>query len=684
MDENNDAQDGSGLRRDVGSAEDMDDLKDMHKTLPEYKDAECVDGVDPQFLIDALRSRHFPWRNLMEQLIGVWAVTHRPSRKSLQILLGLFSFVDRQGYRFRPEDAPRSVEHLISRMRKRLPHLPVFERTINDKNGETAKAIDIPFNVLLQRMLSCPRVVEEWRKNFGGHVMSRSERAKNNLPDEHITPVATELADKACETYMNGKLVRSFSHMGLQCVTAGDGVQVMVGDTIMARVPDCGTPQPCRLAAISGGTFRNETEEICSLQEEGRTWRNGWGCRMKKIAVARPAAAAAAAAAAVTAAAAEAARTAAVRTVATTAAAAAAAKTAATAAAVTIAAAEAGTTAAAARTVASMAEPQGEPFRPNAGQAAVRKTTGEAADPDGRSTSSEESMGSNEGHLVVRINRLLSRREVGHSFATKRRREEKYEQLWELTNDPLEIRVGAMSGRCSVLVPGDTSEPSDGDAVPAYDGEGFVEQIPRTNELRLAMAPWTKQGYHGRFFDQRASGVHKNLAGLPVISAGIACSSDDFNYFSLSGRKYSVNATFVGCGCMSPTLLRRPRPWYLATLGLPGAAWELDILPLMKIIRRLQNGCKAEISVGTKLTVTIMGFVMDALDPAGSDIVRARFAWRRMLPRNVSPIADITSAGGWSALTGQQLWIVSSIFPFLLAPMFSSPDNLVSTAAGQR
>ncbi|CAB1113329.1 unnamed protein product [Ectocarpus sp. CCAP 1310/34] len=55
----------------------------------------------------------------------------------------------------------------------------------------------------------------------------------------------------------------------------------------------------------------------------------------------------------------------------------------------------------------------------------------------------------------------------------------------------------------------------------------------------------------------------------------------------------------------------------------------------------------------------IVGFLMDARDPAGSEIVRARFAWRRMLPPNVSPIADITH-----------------IFPFLLAPIFSSPDNL--------
>ncbi|CAN0288915.1 unnamed protein product [Ectocarpus sp. 6 AP-2014] len=216
-------------------------------------------------------------------------------------------------------------------------------------------------------------------------------------------------------------------------------------------------------------------------------------------------------------------------------------------------------------------------------------------------------------------------------------------------------------------------------------------------------------------------------------------------------------------GCLSPALLRRLRSWHLATLGLPGAAWELEVLPLMKIIRLLQNGRKAEIGVGDKQTITalvrkglltanldspmhsvwtnqkhhnakteracqactvprkdlgnprydivknarsadglredlalvasiekkqeqlkmsralgvvvprypnpldevtfdrvegcgmdsalnagkkIMTFVLDALDSAGSEIVRGRFAWRRMLPPNVSPMADITSAGG--------------------------------------
>ena len=73
-----------------------------------------------------------------------------------------------------------------------------------------------------------------------------------------------------------------------------------------------------------------------------------------------------------------------------------------------------------------------------------------------------------------------------------------------------------------------------------------------------------------------------------------------------------------------------------------------------------------------------MSCVLDALMPAGKDIVRARLAMRRLLPPNASPISDITKAGGWASLTGQELWLVSSVFPFLVAPIFEDSTSLVS------
>ncbi|CAN0293919.1 unnamed protein product [Ectocarpus sp. 6 AP-2014] len=66
--------------------------------------------------------------------------------------------------------------------------------------------------------------------------------------------------------------------------------------------------------------------------------------------------------------------------------------------------------------------------------------------------------------------------------------------------------------------------------------------------------------------------------------------------------------------------------------------------PLDEVTFDRVEGCGMDsaLNAGKK----IMTFVLDALDSAGSEIVRGRFAWRRMLPPNVSPMADITSAGG--------------------------------------
>lgn len=87
--------------------------------------AEVVDGEDLNFAGLALGSRFFPWANLTEMLVSVWAIVCRPSRKSLQMLLDLLRVEDSEGGRFDPRDVPESSEHLVSRMRRRLPLLPV-------------------------------------------------------------------------------------------------------------------------------------------------------------------------------------------------------------------------------------------------------------------------------------------------------------------------------------------------------------------------------------------------------------------------------------------------------------------------------------------------------------------------------------------------------------------------------
>lgn len=73
--------------------------------------------------------------------------------------------------------------------------------------------------------------------------------------------------------------------------------------------------------------------------------------------------------------------------------------------------------------------------------------------------------------------------------------------------------------------------------------------------------------------------------------------------------------------------------------------------------------------------------MLASLKDKGTAVVRARFASRRMQPPNISPLGDFTTAGGFTALTGQELWLVSSVFPFLVAPIFDGPSSLVSNCA---
>ncbi|CAN0366457.1 unnamed protein product, partial [Pylaiella littoralis] len=74
--------------------------------------------------------------------------------------------------------------------------------------------------------------------------------------------------------------------------------------------------------------------------------------------------------------------------------------------------------------------------------------------------------------------------------------------------------------------------------------------------------------------------------------------------------------------------------------------------------------------------------VLEGLLDAGATVVRVRLAMRRVLPPNISPMGDITNQAGWSALTGQELWVLSSIFPFVVAPIFTDHLTLVANVKG--
>ncbi|CAN0157912.1 unnamed protein product [Ectocarpus sp. 13 AM-2016] len=64
-------------------------------------------------------------------------------------------------------------------------------------------------------------------------------------------------------------------------------------------------------------------------------------------------------------------------------------------------------------------------------------------------------------------------------------------------------------------------------------------------------------------------------------------------------------------------------------------------------------------------------FLLDVLDPAGLELVAARLALRQLLPPNASPIGESTTDGGWSGITANQIWTLSSILGLLFAPIFA-------------
>lgn len=71
-------------------------------------------------------------------------------------------------------------------------------------------------------------------------------------------------------------------------------------------------------------------------------------------------------------------------------------------------------------------------------------------------------------------------------------------------------------------------------------------------------------------------------------------------------------------------------------------------------------------------------FLLNALNTDGSALVSGRLQLRSIIPPNAEPLGDITTDGGFSALTGNQIWVLSSILPLLFRPIFANHTSMVS------
>lgn len=71
-------------------------------------------------------------------------------------------------------------------------------------------------------------------------------------------------------------------------------------------------------------------------------------------------------------------------------------------------------------------------------------------------------------------------------------------------------------------------------------------------------------------------------------------------------------------------------------------------------------------------------FLLQALNRDGSTLVAGRLQMAGMTPPNAEPLGDITTDGGFAALTGNQIWLLASILPLLFGPIFAAPKSMVS------
>ena len=145
-------------------------IEQLHNITLDYVEAEVVGGEKPTFSPGALDSPHIPRKSLTELLVCEYAIHTGQSRTSLQLLLEVVHVEDSSGNRFDPRDAPESAEHLISRSREKLPLLRLVRRKIEGKDGRAAQAVECYFNLIFQRMLQCPRIVQEFLRISGRKV----------------------------------------------------------------------------------------------------------------------------------------------------------------------------------------------------------------------------------------------------------------------------------------------------------------------------------------------------------------------------------------------------------------------------------------------------------------------------------------------------------------------------------
>ncbi|CAM9488749.1 unnamed protein product, partial [Pylaiella littoralis] len=109
-----------------------------------------------------------------------------------------------------------------------------------------------------------------------------------------------------------------------------------------------------------------------------------------------------------------------------------------------------------------------------------------------------------------------------------------------------------------------------------------------------------------------------------------------------------------------------------------------DLIQEMMVPTRVDQRLIANKGTMKNKAKNAIRWVLDLLKALGLQVLAGRLAMRELLPPDSSPMGDITSPGDWSSLTGNEMWRLAAVFPFMMAPILSDPANLVSNSRASR
>ena len=178
------------------------------------------------------------------------------------------------------------------------------------------------------------------------------------------------------------------------------------------------------------------------------------------------------------------------------------------------------------------------------------------------------------------------------------------------TTGGVEVAISRILGHCGVVPLGEGVGARSSTSRQVFSGAEFIRHAsgaiynkvwcPSDRPQTLA---WRFEGLDRLYFNRGAPGVHRNTAGLPVMTLPLLVFTDGFNFFRKGGSPFSVNATHFAIGSTTRAFRRRLSSWDLCCLGAPRARWEQELDSLFKTLGEMQNGCRARARIDRETKV---------------------------------------------------------------------------------